>query len=372
MTKVVILMEQTKTDKLSKIISKIIIIIIIILFVIISISGIILSLYTLPVDENNTEQIVFNLENGWAINRVADELEDENIIRSALVFKIFAKISDTSSFLAGEYNLSQSMSMIEIMENLSTGEGIIDNSISVTFVEGKRFTYYAQKIADTFGYTYDEVIEVTSNEEYLNSLISNYWFITSDILNEKIYYPLEGYLFPDTYTLKEDASIEEVIAKMLDAMDSKLSTYKEEIDISGYSIHSLLTMASVVELEAVTPDDRSVVAGVFYNRLKAQDSLGSDVTTYYGVQKDITESLYQSDINTCNAYNTRGTCNVGSLPVGPIACSSLSSIVAAITPTSTYYYYFVADVNNKLYFAETEAGHQKNISDLKNAGLWPE
>ncbi len=159
---------------------------------------------------------------------------------------------------------------------------------------------------------------------------------------------------------------------MIDGLDSKITPYKDEINVSKYSFHDLLTLASVVELEAVTAEDRKEVAGVFINRLNAGDSLGSDVTTYYGVRKDITENLLYRDINECNDYNTRGNCNKGVLPVGPIASPRLDSIVAAIEPNQTKYYYFVADKFNKLYFAETEAGHQANIAELKRKGIWPE
>lgn len=364
--------KTTLTDKIIKKSSIVVLIALIALFVV----GISIGCYyfysLLPVNSDAKEKITFELEKGWGLNKVADELEKKGLIKNSFTFKIYIKLNNDKSFLAGTYSLSKNMSVNDIVIDLTTGASVLDDSISVTFVEGKRFPYYAQKIADTFGYTYDEVINKTSDEEYLNSLIKKYWFIENDILSKELYYPLEGYIFPDTYSFKKNATIEEIIEKMLDAMGEKLVTYKSEIELSSIKFHGLLTLASVVELEAVTPDDRLLVAGVFYNRINANDSLGSDVTTYYGVKKDITESLFQSEINRCNAYNTRGNCNSGKLPVGPIASPSLSSIVAAITPEKTKYYYFVADVNNKLYFAETEAGHQKNIDDLINKGIWPE
>lgn len=263
------------------------------------------------------------------------------------------------------------MNVNELIESFVDGKNVIIDSLSITFVEGKKFTYYADKIAENFGYKAEDIIKKTSDVEYLNKLIKKYWFIDNDILNENIYYPLEGYIFPDTYQFKKDATIEEIIEKMLDAMDAKLSTYKTEIELSGLKVHSLLTLASMVELEAVTPEDRLVLAGVFNNRIKSGWTLGSDVTTYYAVKKEMTESLTMSDLNGCNAYNTRGTCVKG-LPVGPICAPSYSSITAAITPDETKYYYFVADSHNKLYFGVTESDHQKNISDLKKQGLWPE
>lgn len=363
--------EQSLTDKISKKISRIILIIFILIFVfLLALAGYFFYSLT-PVNSSSDENVVFVLENGWGSNKVADELKKQNMIKNALAFKIYVKLNHVSSFQAGTYNLSQSMSVDELIESFVDGKNIIVDSISVTFVEGKRFPYYAEKIAKEFGYSYDEIIAKTSNEEYLNKLIKKYWFIDNDILNENIYYPLEGYIFPDTYQFKKEATIEEIIEKMLDAMDVKLSNYKSEIELSGLKVHSLLTLASMVELEAVTPEDRLVLAGVFNNRIKSGWTLGSDVTTYYAVKKEMTESLTMSDLNGCNAYNTRGTCVKG-LPIGPICAPSYSSITAAITPDETKYYYFVADSHNKLYFGVTESDHQKNISDLKKQGLWPE
>ena len=155
-------------------------------------------------------------------------------------------------------------------------------------------------------------------------------------------------------------------------MDSVLSEYKQEIEGSSRSVHSLLTVASMVELEAVSAEDRALTAGVFYNRLEKGWTLGSDVTTYYDVKKDLVEGLTYKDLNTCNGYNTRGSSCQKGLPIGPIACVSKSSILAAIRPTETKYMYFVADKNNKLYFAETQSGHDQNIRDLKSKNLWPE
>lgn len=363
--------EQSLTDKISKRLSRIILIAIIVVFAILfALAGYFFYSLT-PVSSSSDENVAFVLESGWGTNKVADELKKQNLIKNALTFKLYVKMNNIGTFQAGTYDLSPSMSVNDLIESFVEGKNIIIDSISVTFVEGKRFTYYAKKISDEFGYSYDDVIAKTSNPEYLNKLIKKYWFIDNDILNENIYYPLEGYIFPDTYQFKKKATIEEIIEKMLDAMDTKLSAYKTEIELSGLKVHSLLTLASMVELEAVTPEDRLVLAGVFNNRIKSGWTLGSDVTTYYAVKKEMTESLTVSDLNGCNAYNTRGTCVKG-LPVGPICAPSYSSITAAITPDETKYYYFVADSHNKLYFGVTESDHQKNISDLKKQGLWPE
>ena len=98
-------------------------------------------------------------------------------------------------------------------------------------------------------------------------------------------------------------------------------------------------------------------------------TLGSDVTTYYAVGKDFSKNLSMKDLNSCNGYNTRGTC-VSGLPVGPICSPGLSSIAAAIEPVENEYYYFVADKNKKIYFSKTNDEHINTINRLKNSNLW--
>lgn len=333
---------------------------------------IISSIYLSPIDKNDDTNTVFVVEQGSSKNSIADKLEKEGLIRNSLFFKVYVKLNSNKELYAGSYNLSKSMSVDEIIEVLNSGTSIENEGISVTFIEGKRFTDYAKVISDNFNYTIDEVKQAASNEEFLNKLISNYWFITEDIKNESIYYPLEGYLFPDTYIFKKNASIEDILTKMIKTMGQKLDVYKEEINVSNFNIHQLLTLASIVELEGAGSDDRAGVAGVFYNRIDAGWTLGSDVTTYYGVQKNFNKDLSWPNLKACNGYNTRAesSCPIKGLPVGPICSPSLNSISSAIEPKKSDYYYFVADKNKKTYFSKTYNEHTKVVSNLKKEGLW--
>ncbi len=363
--------ETQVTNSINKKLKRIIIILFILFFILIASAGTFVIVSLAPVDSKSDGSIEFVLEKGWGVNKIADELEKNNLIKNAFVLKVYIKLNDTPSFQAGTYLLSKSMSADEIIGSLTTGTNVVENSVKVTFVEGKYFPYYIKKISENFEFSEEEIMTKVNSEEFLNKVIKKYWFIEEDILNKDIYYPLEGYLFPDTYEFKKDATIEEIILKMLDAMEIKLNNYKDEINLSNKKVSSLLTLASMVELEAVTPEDRAFVAGIFYNRLNVGMTLGSDVTTYYAVKKEMGESLTLVDLNSCNAYNTRGTCVQG-LPVGPICSPSLSSIVAAITPNENDYYYFVADKNNKVYPSKTSSDQDRVIKDLKTQGLWPE
>jgi len=348
---------------------KVLIIIPIVLVVIIIASFIGILLYNLsPVDSDNGKIIEFTVENGWGKTTIVEKLKESDLIRSAFFGKVIIKLTNKELY-AGTYKLSKDLSTNEILEKISNQENIENESITITFVEGKRLSYYVKLISDNFNYTEDEINDKLENKEYLDSLIDKYWFITSDIFNEKIYHPLEGYFYPDTYEFKVNSTLDEIIEKLLNNMDNKLKEYKEEIDTGKYKIHEYLTLASIVELEGVNSLDRAGVAGVFYNRLNSGMTLGSDVTTYYAVNKDFTSDLTMSELNSCNGYNTRGTC-VSGLPVGPICSASLSSIAAVIEPETHDYYYFVADKNRKTYFSKNGAEHDKTVADLKSQDLW--
>ena len=212
------------------------------------------------------------------------------------------------------------------------------------------------------------------DERYIDSLIEKYWFLTDDIKNENIYYPLEGYLYPDTYIFEnKDVSVKTIFNIILNKTDKVLQKYKNQIEQSGNSIHEILTVASIIELEGNDKDARLGISSVIYNRLKLKMSLGSDVTTYYAMQVDMGErNLYSSEIKTENPYNTRGPNMSGKLPIGPIGNPSEESINAALNPTDSNYLYFVADSNGKIYFSTNYVEHQKIIKDLRKQGLWYE
>ncbi|MBQ7240055.1 MAG: endolytic transglycosylase MltG [Bacilli bacterium] len=348
------------------------IIFVVILFLILLAIGGLYTYIVMPVNIEDESKVTFVVNQGDTVYGVIDRLSKEHLVKNAKLVKLYVKYNGINNFYAGEYELSKSYPLDMTLGILTGITNAKQDTLNIQFVEGKRIPYYAKVIANKFDYSEEEVINTMNDKEFLNELVNKYWFITDDILNENLYYPLEGYLFPDTYQFNKDTSIKDIIETMIKKMDSVLSEYKQEIEGSSRSVHSLLTVASMVELEAVSAEDRALTAGVFYNRLEKGWTLGSDVTTYYDVKKDLVEGLTYKDLNTCNGYNTRGSSCQKGLPIGPIACVSKSSILAAIRPTETKYMYFVADKNNKLYFAETQSGHDQNIRDLKSKNLWPE
>ena len=307
------------------------------------------------------------IEIGSGSDAIATVLEENNIIRSKLAFKLYIKLNNVEGLQAGNYELNKNMSVSEIIEVLKTGK-VMKDQINITFIEGKNMRWIANKIASTTNNTAQDAYNLLQDKAYIDTIINEYWFITDAITSKDIYYPLEGYLFPDTYAFDgKDVSVKDIFKAMLDKMESVLT----ECGAKDKNIHDILTLASIVELEGTDVTSRKTIASVFYNRLDANMSLGSDVTTYYAYKVDMGErDLTTTELYTYNPYNTRGPQMFGKLPVGPIASPSKSSIQAVIAPDNTDYLYFVADKNGKVYFANTLTEHQKIVSDLKNKDLW--
>lgn len=320
---------------------------------------------------SNSEKKEFVVEKGSTYTSIAGDLKKQNLIKSELMYKIFIKLNKPSGLEAGKYYLSENMNVRQIVNELSSGSNSKADTVTITFKEGKNMRYIASIISQNTDNTEEDVFEVLKDKDYIDSLIEKYWFLTNKIKNKEIYYPLEGYLFPDTYEFLKDSSVKEIFEKMLDETESKLEDLKEDIEKSDYDIHSIITLASIVELEGATSNDRAKVAGVFYNRLSNGWSLGSDVTTYYAVKKDDWSGLTYSELDLCNPYNTRGDC-VSGLPVGPICNPGLESIKATINPEITNNYYFVADCSGKTYLNKTESGHISTINKLKREDNWCE
>jgi len=350
---------------------KIIIIILAVLVLIIA-SSFGLYFYGLTPVSKNSENVTFNIDSGDSKKIIIDNLKKANLIKSKFASYIYIALNRDLNLQAGSYELSSNMSTEEILNKMNLGEVSKDHNIyTLTFIEGKRLISYAEIIGDATNKKTEEVINIMQDKTYLNSLINKYWFLTDNILKNDIYYALEGYLFPSTYEFYKESTIKDMIEKMLDGTKDALEPYKSSILSNKYNVHEILTMASIVEQEGIYPNDRSGVAGVFYNRLNNNWTLGSDATTYYAVKKDYSVDLSTSELNSCNGYNTRGNCVKG-LPVGPICSPSITSIKAAINPTKHDYYFFVADNSKQTYFTKTNSEHEQMVSRLKSEGKWYE
>ena len=322
---------------------------------------------------NNDELVEFEVKEGESLSSLSKALKEKNLIKSEFFYKLYLKLNNSSDLQVGIYSLSENMKVEEIVNILEGGTVSSKNVVTITFKEGINMRQFISLITEKTDITEEEILSTLKDNSYLDELINNYWFLSDEIKNPEIYYSLEGYLFPDTYEFQRKSTIKEIFTIMLDHTSNKLEGYKNDLENSGYTIHQIMTLASIIELEAANSDDRSGVAGVFYNRLTSGWSLGSDVTTYYAIKVDMSErDLYQEELNQYNAYNTRCIEMAGKLPVGPICLPSIESIEAALYPTSHDYYYFVADKNKKTYFSKTSAEHINIVNQLQRENLWYE
>lgn len=328
-------------------------------------------LFLLSAPNKSSKEVVVTIAPG-SITEIGKTLEKAGVIRNDHAFNVYMYTESDKNLKAGTYKLSQNLNVKEIVNILRKGSTYNPDEIKLTFKEGINIRKICKTISENTVNSYEDVLAKINNYEYIKTLISKYWFLTDDIINPNIYYPLEGYLFPNTYVFdNKNTTTEEIITKMLDEMDKQLTTYKDKLDASSLSIHKLITMASIIELEGKTSRDRPKVAGVFYNRLNAQMALGSDVTTYYAEKiDDWSKSLLSTQLANCNnSYNTRCRSYKG-LPVGPIANPGSESLNAAINPENHDYYYFVADCQGKIYLSKNSTEHEKIISKLEQENNW--
>lgn len=316
-----------------------------------------------------SEEVSFYVDEGSSYSMIGGKLKEAGLIRNELAYKVYLKLNNINYHLEyGDYTLNKNESIEDLIETFKKGSNTVAKTITVKFIEGKNMRKVIKTIQDNFSISDKDVLDKLSDSDYLDSLIEKYWFLTDEIKNKDIYYSLEGYLYPDTYEFYKTATIEDIFSKLLDNFGKKIESYRSDIEKSKYSVHELVTLASIIELEAGGADRKSV-SGVFYNRIKANMPLGSDVTGYYGAKMDDWSNGLGKHVNDCNAYNTRGNC-VKALPVGAICNPSIKSIEAAIKPESHKYYYFVADCSGKTYLTKSYNEHLNIISKLKREGKW--
>ena len=312
-----------------------------------------------PVDSTSEEEVIVEIPSGSGASAIVDILDDAGLVRNKFCAKVNSRIGHYNNLQANTYVLSPSMSFQEIMKIINTGDFEYISKESVEVKDGARLQQVAEAMAEQLPYTADEILARWSDKEYLNELIDRYWFLTDEILDKDVMYPLEGYLYADTYFVTSDAEDIDGFTEMcLDRMDSVLSEYRSDIEASGYSVHEILTLASIVNKEAMA-EDQAGVAGVFMNRLDQGMSLGSDVTVCYIFQEDRVD-LKVSQLESTNPYNTR---KFAGLPPGPICQMTSGAIEATLNYEKHDYLFFIADENGIVRYSTDEAGHESNIEE---------
>lgn len=278
------------------------------------------------------------IEQGQGTRAIAQELEKKQLIRSSWFFQGYAFLKGVSHKLqAGEYDLSPSLSLAQILTKLATGDIAKE---TITVIEGWNMRDIAWHLQGRNMFRAEELFELGQK-----SFLAEYAFLQ----DKPAFVGLEGYLFPDTYHVRKGESLESVVKKMLTNFEKKYNAeLRAETKRQGKTIFQIITMASLIEREVQTIEDKHIVSGILWKRLAKGIALQVDATVDYATGK--TDSLY-------NTYQYPG------LPLGPIANPGLESILAALEPTENPYLYYLSTPDGTTVFSKTLEEH--NIAKAK-------
>jgi UPF0755 protein len=308
-----------------------------------------------PVDKDSKVQKKVEIPIGSSVTGISQKLEASGIIKNAKVFKYYVKFKNEAGFMAGEYELSPSMEIPEIINRLKTGKVLQQAAFQLTIPEGKQLREIAQIMAKAVNKPEDEVFNQLNDKTFIQTMMAKYPdLLTTDILNPNIKYPLEGYLFPATYPFyKQNPTIEEMVVTMLDQTQKTITPYLAESSDEEITAHQLLTMSSLIEEEATEKADRKKISSVFYNRIEQGMPLQTDPTVLYAQGKHKERVLYE-DLEVNSPYNTY---KHKGLPPGPIANAGKDSLEAAVNPADTKHLYFLATAEGDVIFTNTLDEH---------------
>ncbi|HPI39988.1 MAG TPA: endolytic transglycosylase MltG [Pseudobdellovibrionaceae bacterium] len=295
-----------------------------------------------------SETTTVQIKKGMSLKTVAQDLEKKFYIKNATWFVLFAKVLGKSNGLkVGEYQIQQTMTAFEILKVLTSGKSI---HYSFTVSEGLNIFEIAQLFEDSgFG----------SKNDFLNQARNPQ--LVQVLLNENLS-SFEGYLYPETYKITKNTTAQDLIRMMV---KNFLKVYENLPQKSPMSRHQFVTFASLIEKESGVPEERPLIASVFFNRLKKNMRLQTDPTVLYG--KALKEGSYiisitRADLRTPNPYNTY--LNAG-LPPGPISNPGAESFKALLRPATSNYLFFVSKNDGTHIFSETYEKHEKAVRQFQ-------
>lgn len=306
------------------------------------------------VDPENSENISFQIKKGESVKEIAKNLEEKNLINSEFSFYLYTKWHSLGEhIIAGRFVLNQAMNVPEILKTISDPA---QAEYIITIQEGLTIRDIDQKLVK---------LSLTEPGQFIMAVKNfdgweYYKFLDSEKL-KTLDLPLEGYLYPDTYFL-DPATFEpqDLIYLALDNFENKIS----EISITTgevaekYSFHEILTMASIIENEVFGKPDREIVSGILWKRLENSWPIGADATLLY-ITDD--RKIDAADLEIDSPYNTRK--NLG-LPPSPISNPSIESILAALTPKPSEYWFYLTTLDTgEVIYAKTNEEHNINRSN---------
>lgn len=338
---------KPQNETLKKVIRKLLIYLISISIVVATVSitvSVAYNKYIKPVDIEDKTLIEVEVPMGSSVNDIADILYEKNLIRSASVFKLMADFSNKANKMqAGKYELSKSMTIERIIDELLTGRVSV-TTISITIREGDDIRKIASRLANEYkmNFTEEEFIkEAKQIDKYVDSFP-----ILSNIPKERYEtdFPLEGYLFPDTFYVFADSTPEQIINKLIGEFQRKFDDeIQDKAEQMGLSVDEVVTLASIIQNEGKYEDFEKISA-VFHNRLKMNMRLESCATVNYVLDKEVSQiNITTEDTKIESPYNTYRN---GGLPIGPISSPGQDAILAALNPYEEY----MKDGNKMLFF----------------------
>lgn len=296
-------------------------------------------------------EAVITIQDEKNFGKVADQLKDNDIINYKFLFRLFATFSGKANdIVPGQYKLDTSMDYSAILNNLSSSSAS-RMTTTVTIPEGYSMAQIFQLLETKGVSTVEKLEDMAANHDY------DFSFLQDIPMGEAT--RLEGYLFPDTYTFYLGEDPKYVINKMLVNFDAKVTdAIRQQIWDQGKSIGEILNVASMIEKET-DGTDRATIASVIYNRLNnpsggTQGYLQIDATIQYVLPEGeiVSEEDYATVQSPYNTYLNKG------LPPGPISNPGMESIMAAINPESTNYYYYALGDDKVHHFFTSYSEHQ--------------
>lgn len=318
---------------------------------------------TTPVDKNNNDEVRIEVKENYGSAKIAQELKNKGLIKNETVFRIYTRLNSNSEFYIGNFNLKQSMSLAQILKELTSKDNATTGK-KFAVIEGDSILKISKNLEHT-RLSSEEFLEKVNDDEFIKKLQSQFpELITDEVYGKNIKYALEGYLYPAVYNIEENETVESLITKMVKTANDKIVPLYKNSDqnwnINGkktqISIHKYITMASILEKESTKTDENKLIASVFLNRLAKGMKLQTDPSANYAADK-LTGAPTQKELTMDSPYNTYTT--VG-LPPGPIASTSEVSFDALNNAEDTDYLYFLhATKDGKGYFSKTYAEHEE-------------
>lgn len=309
-----------------------------------------------PVDRTDTRMIEVDIPLGSSVSTIARTLSEHDLIRNEKVFEYYVRLQNEHHLQAGTYELSKSMTVPDIITELTEGRRPLNPAITFTIPEGSNFERIVAIIAEATNFDEEEIKETLTDESIVKKFISKHEILTEEILAEDVRYPLEGYLFPMRYDFYDkDITIEEIVDTMIAQMEHVLFSQKTTRIKKRYSYHEILTLASIVEREAKEQEDRPLIAGVLFNRLKEGMRLAVDPTVAYALG----EHRYMTSLQDLEVDSPYNTYMYEGLPPGPIASPGEKAIAAVLSPKESDYLFFYARPNGEVIYNETYEKHRK-------------